>query len=144
MDLFDLSDWLSDCADDCKKEIEREVEKEAKVVQAQAKLLVPSKTEFSTGNLRNNINTSVKWEGNTCVGVISANTNYAIYVEYGTGIYAPNGNGRPIPWVYTPDNGEHFYWTRGQHPQPFMNPALENAKDKIFRDLTEMVGRLLK
>ena len=73
MDLFDLSEWLEDCAKDCKKEIEREVEKEAKVVQAQAKLLAP----VDTGNLRNNINTSIKWEGNTCVGVVSANTNYA-------------------------------------------------------------------
>ena len=76
MDLFDLSDWLSDCADDCKKEIEREVEKEAKIVQGYAKGLVPNKTEFSTGNLRDNINTSIKWEGNTCVGVVSADTNY--------------------------------------------------------------------
>lgn len=140
MDLFDLSDWLSDCADDCKKEIEREVEKEAKIVQAQAKLLAP----VDTGNLRNNINTSVKWEGNTCVGVISADTEYAIYVEYGTGIYSSLGTGRQTPWVYTPDGGVHFYWTQGQQPQPFMNPAYENTKDKIFRDLTEMVGRLLK
>ena len=139
MDLFDLSDWLSDCADDCKKEIEREVEKEAKVVQAQAKLLAP----VDTGNLRNNINTSVKWEGNTCVGVISADTEYAIYVEYGTGIHAPNGNGRQTKWLYTPD-GTHFYWTEGQMPQPFMNKAYENTKDKVFRDLTEMVGRLLR
>lgn len=140
MDLFDLSDWLSDCADDCKKEIKREVEKEAKVVQTQAKLLAP----VDTGNLRNNINTDVKWEGNTCVGVISADTEYAIYVEYGTGIYSSLGTGRQTPWVYTPDGGVHFYWTQGQHPQPFMNPAYENTKDKIFRDLTEMVGRLLK
>ena len=140
MNLFDLSDWLSDCADDCKKEIEREVEKEAKVVQAQAKLLAP----VDTGNLRNNINTSVKWEGNTCVGVISADTEYSVFVEYGTGIYSSLGTGRQTPWVYTPDGGTHFYWTQGQQPQPFMNPAYENTKDKIFRDLTEMVGRLLK
>lgn len=139
MDLFDLSDYFKQCADDCKKEIEREVEKEAKVVQAQAKLLAP----VDTGNLKNNINTSVKWEGNTCVGVISADTEYAIYVEYGTGIYSSLG-GRQTPWCYTPDNGAHFYWTQGQQPQPFMNPAYENTKDKIFRDLTEMVGRLLK
>ena len=139
MDLFGLSEWLKDCADDCKKEIEREVEKEAKVVQAQAKLLAP----VDTGNLINNINTSVKWEGNTCVGVISADTEYAPYVEYGTGIYSSLGTGRQTPWVYTPD-GTHFYWTQGQQPQPFMNPAYENTKDKIFRDLTEMVGRLLK
>lgn len=140
MDLFDLSDYFKQCADDCKKEIEREVEKEAKVVQAQAKLLAP----VDTGNLRNNINTSVKWEGNTCVGVISADTSYSVFVEYGTGIYSSLGTGRQTPWVYTPDGGAHFYWTQGQQPQPFMNPALENTKDKIFRDLTEMVGRLLK
>ena len=77
MDLFDLSDWLEQCSKDCKKEIEKEVGKSAKMVQAQAKLLVP----VDTGNLRNNINTSVKWEGNKCIGVISANTEYAPYAN---------------------------------------------------------------
>ena len=138
MDLFDLSDWLEECSKNCKKEIEKEVDRSAKMVQAQAKLLVP----VDTGNLRNNINTSVKWEGNKCIGVISANTEYAPYVEYGTGIYAPEG--RKTPWVYTPDGGNTFYWTKGQKAQPFMYPAWMNTKDKIFNDLSDLVGRLLK
>lgn len=77
MDLFDLADWLQDCAKDCKTEIEREVHISAKKIQAQAKLLAP----VDTGNLRNNINTSVKWEGNACVGVVSADAEYAPYIS---------------------------------------------------------------
>ena len=110
------------------------------MVQAQAKLLVP----VDTGNLRNNINTSVKWEGNKCIGVISANTEYAPYVEYGTGIYSSFGTGRQTPWVYTPDGGNTFYWSEGQKAQPFMYPAWMNTKDKIFNDLSDLVGRLLE
>lgn len=138
MDLFDLSDWLEQCSKDCKKEIEKEVGKSAKMVQAQAKLLVP----VDTGNLHNNINTSVKWEGNKCIGVISANTEYAPYVEYGTGIYSSFGTGRQTPWVYPYKDG--FRWTQGQQPQPFMYPAWMNTKDKIFNDISDLVGRLLK
>lgn len=138
MDLFDLSDWLEQCSKDCKKEIEKEVGKSVKVVQSQAKMLVP----VDTGNLRNNINTSVKWEGNKCIGVISANTEYAVYVEYGTGIYSSLGTGRQTPWVYPYKDG--FRWTQGQQPQPFMYPAWMNTKDKIFNDISDLVGRLLK
>lgn len=81
MDLFDLADWLEECSKNVEKEIEHEVGKEAKVVQAQAKLLAPGNTEFSTGNLRNSINTSVEWRGNTCVGIISADAEYAPYTS---------------------------------------------------------------
>ncbi len=136
MDLFGLADWLEDCAQDCKEEIEREVHKSAKKVQAQAKLLAP----VDTGNLRNNINTSVKWEGNTCIGIISADTEYAPYVEYGTGIYSSLGVGRQTPWVYPYKNG--FRWTQGQQPQPYMMPAFLQMQDYIIRDMENLVGRL--
>ena len=138
MDLFDLADWLEDCAEDCKAEIEHEVHISAKKIQAQAKLLAP----VDTGNLKNNINTSVEWRGNTCVGIISADTEYAPYVEYGTGIYSSLGVGRQTPWVYTPDGGRHFYTTQGQMPQPFMIPSFLQMKDFIIRDMENLVGRL--
>ena len=140
MDLFDLADWLLECSKNVEKEIEHEVGKSAKLVQGQAKLLAP----VDTGNLRNNINTSVEWRGNTCVGIVSADASYAPFIEYGTGIYSSLGTGRQTPWCYTPDGGNTFYWTQGQAPQPFMYPALLNCQDRIFNDLINMVGRFFK
>lgn len=140
MDLFDLADWLLECSKNVEKEIEREVGIDAKKIQAEAKTLCPVKT----GNLRNNISTSVEWRGNTCVGIVSADAEYAPYVEYGTGIYSSLGTGRQTPWCYTPDGGRTFYWTQGQAPQPFMYPALLNCQDRVFNDLINMVGRFFK
>lgn len=77
MDLFDLAQWLEDCAEDCKAEIEKGVGISAKKIQAEAKTLCPVKT----GNLRNNINTSVRWRGNMCIGTISADAEYAPYTS---------------------------------------------------------------
>ena len=77
MDLFDLADYFEDISKEVKSEIEHEVHISAKKIQAQAKLLAP----VDTGNLRNNINTSVEWRGNTCVGVVSADAEYAPYTS---------------------------------------------------------------
>lgn len=54
-----------------------------------------------TGQLRQSITHEV--EGNT--GVIGTNVEYAPYVEYGTGIYAKDGNGRQTPWSYKDSKG---------------------------------------
>ena len=62
---------------------------------------------------------------------IGTNIEYAPYVEYGTGIYAENGDGRKTPWIWTDKNGDtHF--TRGQKPQPFLRPAAQDhAKEYL-------------
>ena len=60
---------------------------------------------------------------------IGTNMKYGVYVHEGTGIYVENG--RKTPWVYMDDKGNYHY-TRGQHPQPYMRPALEENKDKII------------
>lgn len=36
---------------------------------------------------------------------------------------------RITAWTYTPDEGKHFYRTRGQKPQPFMSSAYLYAKN---------------
>lgn len=59
---------------------------------------------------------------------------YAKFVEFGTGIFALDGNGRKTPWVYYYDGhkGEPgFRVTVGQKPQPFLMPAVEKNTDKI-------------
>lgn len=52
---------------------------------------------------------------------------YAAYVEYGTGVYATNGQGRKSPWVWYDKNGKpHF--TRGMKPRHFLRDALADHK----------------
>lgn len=97
------------------------------VVEAAAK----EKCPVDDGTLRASISSMVV--GN--VGYVGTNVEYAPYVEYGTGIYAVKGDGRKTPWVYCDDKG-NFHYTVGQHPQPYLEPALmENASviREIFR-----------
>ena len=48
---------------------------------------------------------------------------YAEFVEYGTGIYNENGDGRQTPWRYKDREG-NWHTTSGQEPQPFIRPAV--------------------
>lgn len=66
---------------------------------------------------------------------IGTNIDYGIYVELGTGIYAEGGGGRPTPWVWQDMNGK-WHHTRGQEPQPFLRPAINNHK-QTYRNIIE-------
>ena len=55
---------------------------------------------------------------------IGTNVLYGKYVEFGTGIYAEEGDGRKTPWVYQDDEGK-WHRTSGMHSQPFLRPAIE-------------------
>lgn len=73
-----------------------------------------------TGNLRN----SISHEVDDTTVYVGTNTEYAPYVEFGTGIYA-EGGGRPTPWRYQDDKGE-WHTTSGMQPQPFLGPSIDN------------------
>ena len=62
--------------------------------------------------------------------VVFCSAPYAKYIEFGTGIYATNGDGRKTPWVYTSNTGVRM-WTQGMRARPFMYPAVFQNKDKI-------------
>ena len=89
------------------------------------------KAPKDTGALRRSITSKVEVTGNSIEGIVFTPLEYAPYQEFGTGLFAENGNGRKTPWVYMDDKGNYHY-TRGQHPQPYMRPALEENKDKII------------
>ncbi len=80
-----------------------------------AKLLCP----VDTGNLRNSITHQVN-SGEPAV-YIGSNSEYAAYVELGTGKYVPGG--RPTPWVYQDAHG-NWHLTHGQRAQPYLKPAV--------------------
>ena len=85
-----------------------------------------------TGRLRGSITHQVD-EGEPSV-YIGTNTEYAPYVELGTGVYA-QGGGRPTPWVYQDDNG-NWHWTRGNRAQPFLKPAVSDHA-QTYRNIIE-------
>lgn len=72
-----------------------------------------------TGNLRNSITHQVA-EGEDAVYIGSA-SEYAAYVELGTGKYYPGG--RPTPWAYQDAKG-NWHLTNGQRAQPYLKPAV--------------------
>ena len=89
------------------------------------------KAPKDNGELRRSITSKV--EGTT--GIVFTPLEYAPYVEYGTGLFA-EGGGRKDEWSYQDDKGD-WYTTRGQKPQPFMRPALNENREKIVQIIKE-------
>ncbi len=119
------------------------LERSGRLVEAEAKKKCPSVYAILKGSI------SHHREGN--VEHIGTNNPYAMYVEYGTGIHAKNGNGRKTPWAYivrgayaekywSPEKkncfmdaeGNKWIRTRGQKPQPYLENALKENAKKIY------------
>lgn len=107
----------------------RGLEKIGLVAEGYAKKLCP----FDTGTLLNSITHVV--DEREPAAIIGTNSEYAAYVELGTGIYAKGGGGRPTPWVYQDAKG-NWHMTRGNKPQPFLKPAAHDHRDQ-YRQILE-------
>lgn len=114
--------------------IKNALTKSALLVEADAKINCP----VDTGLLRSSITHNV-YDDHAEVGT---NFSYAPYVEHGSGLFAEAGNGRQTPWRYQDADGQ-WHTTIGQHPQPFLRPALDANKQKIeqiFQDEIQSGG----
>ena len=89
--------------------------------------------QADTGNLRNSI--AFRVDPNEMAAYIGSASEYAAYVELGTGIYAEGGGGRPTPWVYQDAKG-NWHWTRGNPAQPFLKPAIADHA-QTYRNIIE-------
>lgn len=70
---------------------------------------------------------------------IGTNVYYSPYIEYGTGIYASNGNGRPDAWSWQDPEG-NWHRTRGVKPQHM----LKNAVSNHIEEYNEVLKKALK
>lgn len=104
------------------------------LVERRAKQLAPK----DTGQLRNSITSKVERDGNDVIGVVFTPKEYAPYVEYGTGLFAEKG-GRKDGWAYEDEETGNLIFTRGQRPQPYLRPALNENRNKILKILEESV-----
>ena len=131
-------------------ELRSEMNKATQLVHGQAKALAPA----DTGLLRESIHMSVKDTGKELQGRVYTNVEYALYVEFGTGI---KGNGtypykveglnleyKNKAWVYYDEDNDTFVYTKGQKAQPYMYPALKENEKTIKAIFKQGVQTKLK
>lgn len=111
------------------------MQKACLLVEGAAKKKAPK----DTGALRNSITSKVEVENSKIKGIVVTPLEYAPYVEYGTGLFAEEGNGRKTPWAYEDEKTGDLIYTRGQKPQPYLRPALYENREKINSLLKEGV-----
>ena len=99
-------------------------------VEASAKKKAPK----DSGALRRSIASKVEAEGGDIQGVVYTALDYAPYVEYGTGLFAESDGRTDVPWVYQDDEG-NWHSTKGQKPQPFLRPALNENRKTVVKIL---------
>lgn len=120
-------------------DVNQAMEQACILVENEAKIKCP----VDNGLLRNSITHYIEDNPDELVGVVGTNVEYAPYVEFGTGIYSSLGNGRQDRWKYKDAKGE-WHSTIGQHPQPYLQPALEENRRKIEKMFKEQVKKGVK
>lgn len=85
-----------------------------------------------TGRLKNSISSAVVEEEQAVY--IGTNVEYAIWHEFGTGIYAEEG-GRQTPWMFQDKDGV-WHWTRGVKPKHYLQFGI-TAHQQDYKDLLE-------
>ena len=111
---------------------ERALKRACALVERTAKQNAPK----DKGELARSIASRVERDGTDLVGIVYTPLEYAPYVEFGTGLFAVKGGRTDVPWCYQDDEGE-WHTTSGQHPQPFLGPALNENREEILRILKE-------
>ncbi|MDB1935270.1 HK97 gp10 family phage protein [Clostridium tertium] len=114
-------------------EASKNMEKACLLVEREAKKNCP----VDQGILRASIKHDVNFNDAEIVGTVFSSLEYAPYVHQGTGIYAVNGDGRKTPWKYEVKAGKYkgYHITKGQKPNPFLDKAKLDNKDKILKIL---------
>ncbi|WP_238902673.1 HK97-gp10 family putative phage morphogenesis protein [Clostridium sp. YIM B02506] len=93
-----------------------------------------------TSNLKTSLDYVVDEDKMTLT--VGVGEEYAVYVEFGTGEFAENGQGRKGGWTYKdPITGETVF-TWGQDPQPYMRPGYRNQKKNIEALLAKYLKEL--
>lgn len=145
--LAELNKVLTDLAKQYPKQVLKGCADTGFVIETEAKKLCPVGAYVGgSGNLRSSIRTNVdKDKGEVTVTAGGSETSkdvgYAVYVEYGTGMYATGPGGSratKLPWVYHTERSG-FITTFGNPPRPFMRPAA----DVGLKRLVELVKKAI-
>ena len=105
-------------------------------IVSEAKLNLHNNDNVDNGDLINSITHKVQGH------VLSVGTSvfYAPYVEFGTGKYAENGQGRKTPWKFQDPKTGAVIVTHGSRPYPYLRPAFYENK----RQITEIIKKAFR
>jgi hypothetical protein len=129
---------VQDNTDEILKELQQ---KQLAFVTAAAELVkseAATKINNVSGNLASSIQRVTYVEDGQAIGEVGPTAFYAVYVEYGTGKHAKDGNGRKTPWGYEDPKTGKTIWTWGSRPVPFMQPGYDSAS-RNFKRLEELL-----
>lgn len=125
----------------------RDLEKYEQLVMKRVKKII-SNTAFmlqrkarekaakDTGLLKDSISVDIIDDGFTAI--VDVGASYRIFLEWGTGIYEVNNNGRQTPWVYYDEKLKQYVFTRGMKAQPFWFDSVEEAGRYFARELNRL------
>lgn len=105
------------------------IERACLVVEDKAKDNCP----VDLGTLRASITHKAVKQNGTIEGYVYTNEEYAPHVEFGTGIYADNGQGRQTPWKFKDRKG-NWHTIEGQQPKKFISNALKSERDRVAQE----------
>lgn len=130
------------------KEVAKKLQAAAKVavmagaerVLSQVKMLTP----VDTGNLKGSMQqTSAKEQNGNVSTMVGSHADYAVYVEYGTGEFASNGQGRKGGWVYKAPDGKS-YFTKGQKPARMLADGYKATREPAKKLMQRYFNKEMK
>ena len=129
-----LTIYLKDCQQAITKAMCEALEEVTGEMEARTKDNTKAKTGKTKGSWEHKVD-----EVNG-VGYVGSNYQNAIWEEFGTGIYAQEGNGRKdVPWTYGTPDGK-FYKTKGKKPRRALQNAFNSMQYKIEKYFRERFG----
>lgn len=129
--LDDIQDMFENYLDG--EKVKNSLERACAIVERSAKENAPK----GTGELRRSITSRIEETEDGIQGVVYTPLEYAPYVEFGTGLFAVEEGRKDVPWSYFDEKHQRWVSTSGQHPQPYLIPALQDNRDKIINELKE-------
>lgn len=168
--MIEYEERFSELLSSFDEEMRAKVHQQGLRVQRAAKMLAPVNRSGPGGELRDSIHINTTTYGDRIESEIYTDTEYAVYVEFGTGpvgnkhhsgtdpdsnpIYSTEGWMIPVDDIdqstaefygFRPiyDNGELIgYYTLGQAARPYMYPALNDLKESISEELGDDLRKM--
>ena len=137
--LPELIDALEEFEKASKVSMRKAMGEACALVAGDAKQLVPH--ENSTGHLQESIGFKVKETADGVEGRVTAATNYAAYVEFGTGArgQATHDNEAGMNPTYTLVSDKTGKTYKGQKAQPYLYPAYKGRKKEIHQLFSDAI-----
>ena len=121
--------------DDVLEEVKQIVVGTAQIIQSTAKALAP----VDSSALRDSIEMEVMPGG--LKAKVQVTAEHAIWVEFGTGIYAEGPGGsqaKKIPWSYFSPTLNKWVTTSGNPAQPYWEPAIDAGRRYFQREMRRL------